>query len=283
VKGGGRPSSAGERRPVSVVTRMRIAAPVERIWDGLMFFEDIPRRPPLLLRLLLPAPIRAEGPRSAVGDETRCVYEGGSLLKRATRVDQRRHYAFEVAEQQLAVGAGIRLLGGGYTLRERPDGATGIELETRYLSPRRPAWLWRPIEAAVCHAFHRHILAAVRWNVESRQRMAEEDRPVRPMSVSSQGHTSAVGRAAIRGAGACGVGTLSSAVRGDAWLLSGDGSAAPRSPSDDDGGGSDQAGGAHDEESRGNAPVLGNEADEQGPEGDGPSEHEAVEAHHPTA
>jgi hypothetical protein len=256
MKDGGRPCSARERHPVSVVTRMRVAAPVERVWDGLMFFEEIPRRPSLLLRLLLPAPIRAEGPRSAVGDETRCVYVGGSLLKRATRVDRCCHYAFEVADQQLAVGAGIQLLGGGYVLRELPDGATSIELETRYLSPRRPAWLWRPIEAAVCHAFHRHILAAVRRDVESRQRMAEEDRPVRPMSASSQDHTSADGRAAMRGTGACGVGTLSSAVREDAWLVSGAGSAALRPPSDDDGGGSDQAGRAHDEEGRGNAPVL---------------------------
>ncbi len=105
---------------------------------------------------------------------------GDHLLKRATRIDRWRHYAFEVAEQHLAVGAGIRLLGGGYALRELPDGATRIELETRYLSPRRPAWLWRPIEAAVCHAFHRHILGAMRRNVESRQELTEEERSARP-------------------------------------------------------------------------------------------------------
>jgi len=237
VNGRDGPPVARGRQPVAVVTRMRVAAPVERVWDGLLFFEQIPRRPPLVLRLLLPTPIRAEGPRSAVGDETRCVYEGGSLLKRATQVDRWRHYAFEVAEQRLAVGAGIRLLGGGYALRELPDGATSIELETRYLGPRRPAWLWRPIEAAICHAFHRHILAAVGRNVESRQRMAEEDRPVRPMSASSQGHPGAVGRATMRGTGARGVGPLSSAVRGDAWFVNDAGSATPGPPAGDDGGG----------------------------------------------
>jgi hypothetical protein len=168
----GRLSEARERRPASVVTRMRVDAPVERVWDRLVFFEQIPWRPPLLVRLLLPAPIRAEGPRSAVGDEVLCVYERGHLRKRATQLDRWRRYAFDVAEQQLAVGAGIRLLSGGYALSQLPDGATHIELETRYVSPRRPAWLWRPIEAAVCHAFHRHILAAMRRGVESCPREA---------------------------------------------------------------------------------------------------------------
>ena len=150
-----------KRGPVSVVTAMRLLAPPERVWERLMFYEEIPGRPPIHLRLLLPVPTRAEGSRSAVGEETRCVYERGHLLKRVTRIDPGREYAFEVVEQTIEVGGGIRLLGGRYVLRALPDGTTRAELETRYLSPRRPAWLWRPIEAAVCRAFHRYILGAM--------------------------------------------------------------------------------------------------------------------------
>jgi hypothetical protein len=173
-------TGSGERArpPASVVTGMRFAAPVEQVWSALMFYERIPRRPPLHLRLLLPTPLRAEGPCSAVGDETRCVYEGGYVLKRATRVDRWRDYRFDVVEQELAIGRGIRLVSGGYALRELPAGATRIELETCYVSSRRPAWLWRSIEAAVCHLFHRHILGAMRRNVESRQRRADADRQI---------------------------------------------------------------------------------------------------------
>jgi hypothetical protein len=167
---------------VSVVTWLRVAAPADRVWEGLIFFEQIRGRPSLFLRLLLPAPKRAEGPRPAVGDEIRCLYEGGHLVKRVTRVDRCRHYAFEIAEQRLSVGAGIRLLGGSYALQELPDGATGIALETRYESPRRPAWFWRPVEAAVCHAFHRHMLAAMRRDLETRPR--NEQRPLRVQSTS---------------------------------------------------------------------------------------------------
>jgi hypothetical protein len=163
------PAAAGQARGASsVVTAMTIAASAARVWDGLMFYEQIPGRPPLALRLLLPSPRGTRGPRSAVGDETRCLYDRGHLLKRVTGIDPRRHYGFDVVEQDVAIGTGIRLTGGGYTLVELPDGSTRLELETRYLSPARPRWLCRPIEAAVCHAFHRHILRGMRRDVETR-------------------------------------------------------------------------------------------------------------------
>lgn len=155
------------RRPVSVVTRMRFAAKSERVWDGLIFFEQIPDRPALHLRLLLPIPVRTEGRKSNVGDEVRCVYQFGSLLKRVTRVDLGRHYGFDIVEQDLAIGGGIRLSGGSYTLRALPDGSTEVEVETRYVSRRRPHWLWSRVEAAVCHGFHRHILNAMKRDAES--------------------------------------------------------------------------------------------------------------------
>jgi hypothetical protein len=152
----------------SVVTRMKFAASPEQAWQVLMFYEQIEERPPLHLRLLLPLPIRTEGRKSEVADEARCVYQGGHLLKRVTQVDPGCYYGFEVVEQHLRVGSGIRLLGGGYRLRELMGGRTEIALETRYVSPRRPHWLWKPIEAAVCHMFHRHILGAMRRNLGSR-------------------------------------------------------------------------------------------------------------------
>jgi len=153
---------------MAIVTRMRFAAAPEQVWDGLMFYEQIAERPPLHLRLLLPLPIRTEGRKLEPGDESTCLYEGGYLLKRVTETDRRRHLGFEVAAQHLAVGRGLRLSGGAYTLRELPGGRTDVALETRYVSPMRPRWLWEPLEIAVCHLFHRHILGAMRRSVESR-------------------------------------------------------------------------------------------------------------------
>src|SRR5664279_6210822 len=144
------------RHAAAIVTRMNFAASPEQVWSGLMFYEQIEEPPPLYLRLLLPLPIRTEGAKSAVGDQATCLYEGGHLLKRVTRIDPLRHYGFEVVEQNLSVGGGLLLSGGCYTLRELPSRRTELAVTTRYTSHKRPVWLWRPIEGIVCHLFHRH-------------------------------------------------------------------------------------------------------------------------------
>ena len=84
-----------------------------------------------------------------------------------TQIDPCRHYGFEVVEQQLAVGGGLMLSGGCYTLRELPSRRTEVAVTTRYVSRKRPGWLWKPIEATVCHLFHRHLLVAMRRKIES--------------------------------------------------------------------------------------------------------------------
>jgi len=145
-----------------VVTRMTFPVSADDVWRQLMFYEQIAARPALALRLLLPTPIGSVGRTAAVGDEARCLYEGGHLVKRVTRIDPGRSYTFEIAEQALALRGGIRLLGGEYALRALDGRRVEVTLVTRYASTCRPRCLWRPVEAAVCHAFHRHILSAMR-------------------------------------------------------------------------------------------------------------------------
>jgi hypothetical protein len=160
-------STAAVAQASSVVTRITVAASPARVWHGLIFYEEIGERPPLHLRLLLPVPIRTEGRISEVGDEAKCLYEAGHLLKRLTRIERGDLYEFEVAEQELAVGGGMRLSGGRYTLRELPDGQTELAVETRYVSAKWPRWFWKPLEAMVCHAFHRYLLGSMRRKIES--------------------------------------------------------------------------------------------------------------------
>lgn len=151
----------------SVITRMSFTAPPARVWEGLVFYEEIGERPPLHLRLLLPVPVRTEGRISEVGGQAKCVYERGHLMKRVTHIQGGKLYQFEVAEQQLSIGGGMRLCGGAYALRELPDGQTEVAVETRYVSTKWPRWLWAPLERIVCHAFHRYLLRALRRKVES--------------------------------------------------------------------------------------------------------------------
>lgn len=149
------PSSA------SVTTRARLSAAPQRVWERLLFFEQVPDSPPFPLSWLLPSPLRVEGRRSQVGDEARCVYVQGHLVKRITAVIPLRLFAFEVIEQELAIGRGIRLEGGSYRLAGS-KGGTHVTLETRYRAPSFPRLTWRPLEAMVAHAFHRYLIAALR-------------------------------------------------------------------------------------------------------------------------
>jgi hypothetical protein len=133
-----------------------------------MFYEQLDERPPFYLRWLLPVPVRTIGRKSEVGDEARCVYETGHLIKRVTRIEREQLYAFSVVEQELVVGSGMQLSDGAYALRPLPNGGTEVTASTRYRSERAPRWLWRRVEAQVCHLFHRHILRAMRAESDAR-------------------------------------------------------------------------------------------------------------------
>ncbi|MGE5213053.1 MAG: hypothetical protein ACM3NN_05095, partial [Nitrospirota bacterium] len=91
-------------------------------------------------------------------------YLGGHLVKRVTQIIRERSYAFEIVQQNLPVG-GIRLLGGDYTLRAQSEDCTRVALVTHYASLNCPRWVFRRVEAAVCHSFHRYILSAMRSNL----------------------------------------------------------------------------------------------------------------------
>lgn len=152
----------------SISTRMTFAMSPDKVWNGLLFYEEINGQPPLYLRLLLPIPIGTKGKISKVGSEVMCLYQGGHLLKRITRIEAECVYEFEVAEQSVPVGGSMRLCGGGYTLRALSSNATEVAVETRYTSSKWPRWLWRPLEKVVCHLFHRYLLSSMRNNIESR-------------------------------------------------------------------------------------------------------------------
>jgi hypothetical protein len=69
-----------------------------------------------------------------------------------THIVREHSYAFEIIEQNLALG-GIRLLGGDYTLCKLSEDRTRVALATRYASSNYPRWLFGRVEAAVCHSF----------------------------------------------------------------------------------------------------------------------------------
>ena len=168
---------ATTEREGRIETRMKFRAPIERTWSGLCFYEEVLERPGLALRLLLPVPLRVVGTKERVGDEARCFYDRGELVKRVTKVDEGSHLRFDVHEQRLRLAGGLRLLGGSYSLRPLSNGWTEVVLETRYRGGREPRWLWRPVETVVGHFFHRHILRAMRRAAEDPVRVSVDAAP----------------------------------------------------------------------------------------------------------
>jgi len=132
-----------------------------------MFYEDVPGRPPLLLRLLLPSPIRSEGRKHRVGATVRCVYQPGDLLKRITVVEAPHSLRFDVIQQRLGIESCILALGGSYSTRASGEG-TDVVLATNYQASLRPRALWRPLEAFLLRQLHRHVLRGIRADAPSK-------------------------------------------------------------------------------------------------------------------
>jgi hypothetical protein len=51
----------------SVATQVHFRTSPEAVWNRLIFFEEVPGRPPFILRVLLPHPVRSEGYETGVG------------------------------------------------------------------------------------------------------------------------------------------------------------------------------------------------------------------------
>jgi hypothetical protein len=140
-----------------VSTSYELFAPANAVWQCLMFYEDVPRRPWPLLRLILPQPLHSEGDKLTVGGLVRCTYSRGYLLKRSTEVDADRRLRFEVVEQKLGIERRARARCGSYELEPTARG-TCVTLTTVYESRLWPRFLWRPVERYLCHRLHQHIL-----------------------------------------------------------------------------------------------------------------------------
>jgi hypothetical protein len=150
------------RKAVSeaIATRVQFNTGPEVIWNHIMFYEEVPERPPFLLRALLPHPVRTEGDKTRVGATVGCAYRGGDLVKRITTVEPPHFLQFEVIEQRLGIEGCILTLGGSYQIYAKGD-VTDVVLTTNYQSYLRPRYLWHPLEALLVRQLHSHILRGV--------------------------------------------------------------------------------------------------------------------------
>ncbi|MCZ6835507.1 MAG: SRPBCC family protein [Planctomycetota bacterium] len=161
----GRPPTYQSR---SVQTSQIINAPTHQVWDELVFYEEIDREPPWLLKLGLPRPLGTTGTVDRVGAIKKCLYDSGTITKCITEFESRRRLAFEVIEQDIHFEHDVELLGGQFELIIEPHGQTRLTLTTDYRPLVAPRWLWQPIEELAIHQLHEHVLTGISQRVESR-------------------------------------------------------------------------------------------------------------------
>jgi len=145
----------------SVATRLHIEARLETVWRQILFYEEIPGSAPLLLRALIPRPVRTEGDKTRKGALIVCIYKKGNLVKRITSFEELRLIEFQVIEQRLGIESCVVAKSGAYKLCPRTDGVDA-ELTTNYQACLYPRWFWRPLEKVVVQQLHRHILSGMR-------------------------------------------------------------------------------------------------------------------------
>ncbi len=148
---------AGNPAAEEVMTSIGCDETPETVWSRMMTYEEIPLRPPVLLRALLPQPRRTQGDKTCVEAEVLCLYDSGFLVKRITKVEPPHLLQFDVVQQRLGIEGCITALGGSYEIRS-VKGRTEIALATKYQGYLRPRYLWQPIERFIAHQFHHHIL-----------------------------------------------------------------------------------------------------------------------------
>ncbi len=146
----------------AVATSVHFHASPETVWQGMLSYEEVPVRPPFLLRVLLPNPVRTEGDKTSVGADVQCRYKGGDMVKRITVVEPPHLMQFEVTQQHLGIEGCVTTLGGSYELRSCGGDQTEVVLTTNYRGHLRPRYFWRPLERFLAHALHRHILDGMR-------------------------------------------------------------------------------------------------------------------------
>ena len=145
----------------TVATLMDLAASPEAVWERILFYEEVPKRPARLLKMFLPPPVSTEGDKTKIGGLVHCLYEDGDLVKRITNLEPPRLMEFEVLEQHLGVEDCVATTDGSYSIRATPGGSE-VALTTRYHGHLRPRRMWRPLERYLAHQVHRHILEGMR-------------------------------------------------------------------------------------------------------------------------
>jgi hypothetical protein len=116
-----------------VYTSGRLSCTARSAWDKVCFYEHIATQPSLLLRTVLPVPLRTTGAYGKAGDVSRCMYsDGGYLTKKIRSIVDGQRIDFEIIEQTIRYASRIMLKGGSIQVEPHEDNTCSVQMLTRY-------------------------------------------------------------------------------------------------------------------------------------------------------
>ena len=142
-----------------VCTSGHLSCEARSAWEKVCFYEHIEIQPSLLLRTVLPVPLRTTGAYQKVGDLSRCLYsDGGYLTKRITHVAGGERIDFEIVEQSIRYATGIVLKGGTIQVEPHDDDSSSVRMLTRYELRRSARFIPRVFINYVVAAMHKIVI-----------------------------------------------------------------------------------------------------------------------------
>lgn len=143
--------------PETVRTEVEIAAAPDRVWNSLMYYEEVTHPPPWILRIGLARPTATEGFSRRIGETKKCLYNKGWITKRVTAVDPNRALRFDVIEQHIGYERDVMLTHGTFELAALEGGKTRLTLSTTYRPLLGPRFAWAPAEHLAVRILHEYV------------------------------------------------------------------------------------------------------------------------------
>jgi hypothetical protein len=142
-----------------VCTSGRLSCEAQRAWEKVCFYEHIATQPSLLLRTVLPVPLRTTGAYRKVGDVSRCMYsDGGYLTKKIVHLVGGQRIDFEIVEQSIRYAPSIVLKGGTIQIDSHDDGTSSVQMLTRYEVHKAARLIPRLFIDHVVSAMHKIVI-----------------------------------------------------------------------------------------------------------------------------
>jgi uncharacterized membrane protein YhaH (DUF805 family) len=171
-------------RPVPqfcATSSIRIAAPIERVWDHVVSFAELDEPTEWLFKAGVAYPKHAVIEGQGVGAIRHCVFSTGKFVEPIIVWDQPHHLKFTVTEtpppmDELSPYRNLRpphLEGlmksemGEFRLETQADGSTVVHGTTWYRHGMWPAFYWRLWADAIIHRIHLRVLRHIKTLAEN--------------------------------------------------------------------------------------------------------------------